>query len=102
MTTESSKNNTLLPTIVVVTYDFDETVNAYLFDSPEKASDFIKTDFENEKRIDIEENNHQIDDTQTYCNENGAVLATVYTNSFINGSNIGKTTWTIASVIDKR
>lgn len=82
--------------IVTVTYSFDAEVVALVFDSYEKASAYIKEDFENEKRIDIEENGYEIDEDSTYCCEDMAVLSTIYSNG------IDTTTWTIARVIDKR
>ena len=81
--------------IVTITYSFDAETVAVVFDSYEKACAFIKKDFENEKRIDIEENGYEIDDF-TYCEENMAVLSTIYRDG------VGTTTWTIARVIDKR
>lgn len=82
--------------IVTVAYSFDPEVVAIVFDDYKKACDYIKEDFENEKRIDTEENAWEIDEEETYCKENMAVLATVF-----NGE-IDITTWTVATVVDKR
>ena len=88
------KENELV--IVTVTYSFDAEVIAIVFDDYEKACKYIKDDFENEKRIDTEENGWKIDEEMTYCKENMAVLATIY-----NGTT-DTTTWTIARVFDER
>jgi hypothetical protein len=82
-------------TIVTVTYSFDSEVVAIVFSDYNEAVDYIRKDFENEKRIDTKEG-REIDEKLTYCEENNAVLATSYSDD------IGKTTWTIATVIDKR
>ena len=82
--------------IVTVTYSFDSEVAAIVFDNYEQARAYIKEDFENEKRIDVEENGYLIDEELTYCNDNMAMLATV-----INGRT-DTTIWTIATVYDKR
>ena len=83
-------------TIVTVTYSFDPEVVAIVFDDYKKACDYIKEDFENEKRIDMEENAWEIDEEETYCEEGKAVLATIF-----NGE-IDTTTWSVATVVDKR
>ena len=66
--------------IVTVSYSFDAEVVAIIFDDYKKASEYIKKDFENEKKIDEE---------STYCEENIAVLSTIY-----NGET-ETTTWTL-------
>ena len=48
--------------IVTVTYSFDSEVAAIVFDNYEQARAYIKEDFENEKRIDVEENGYLIDE----------------------------------------
>ena len=83
-------------TIVTVSYSFDAEVVALIFNSYEEACDYIKADFEEEKRIDIEESGYEIDEEMTYCEESMAVLATCYRNG------TETTTWTVARVIDKR
>ena len=82
--------------IVTVSYSFDAEVVAIIFDDYKKASEYIKEDFENEKKIDKEENGWEIDEESTYCEENMAVLSTIY-----NGET-ETTIWTIARVIDNR
>lgn len=82
--------------IVTVSYSFDAEVVVIIFDDYKKASEYIKEDFENEKKIDTEENGWEIDEESTYCEENMAVLSTIY-----NGEN-ETTIWTIARVIDNR
>ena len=74
--------------IVTVSYSFDAEVLAIIFDDYKKASEYIKEDFENEKKIDKEENGWEIDEESTYCEENIAVLSTIY-----NGET-ETTTWT--------
>ena len=75
--------------IVTVSYSFDAEVVAIIFDDYKKASEYIKEDFENEKKIDKEENGWEIDEESTYCEENIAVLSTIY-----NGET-ETTTWTL-------
>ena len=82
--------------IVTVSYSFDAEVVAIIFDDYKKASEYIKEDFENEKKIDTKENGWEIDEESTYCEENMAVLSTIY-----NGET-ETTIWTIARVIDNR
>ena len=82
--------------IVTVTFSFDDDIVAVAFDSYEKACDYIKKDFERELEIDRDDNEWEIDEEQTYCEENGAVLATVY-----NGTT-ETTTWQVARLIDER
>ena len=85
------------PVAVTVHYSFDADTAVILFETYEDASKYIKEDFEKEKKIDIEENGYTINEEQTYCNENMAVLATNYRDG------LGTTTWTIANVVeDKR
>ena len=81
--------------IVTVAYSFDAETVAIVFDSYEEACSYIKEDFENEKEIDISEG-YEHDEEFTYCDENMAVLSTKYRDG------IGTTTWTVATVIDKR
>ena len=55
---------------VVVRYSFDTDTPVWLFDSEEEALAFLKKDFENECRIDTEENGHVIgEDMETCINE---------------------------------
>lgn len=82
--------------VVTVSYSFDEEVVAFVFDDYKKASRYIKESFENEKKIDIEENGWEVNEESTYCEENIAVLSTIC------NVETETTTWTIASVIDKR
>lgn len=82
--------------IVTVSYSFDAEVVAIIFDDYKKASKYIKENFENEKKIDMEENGWEIDEESTCCEENMAVLSTI-----CNGET-ETTIWTIASVIDNR
>ena len=41
---------------VIFTYSFDSEIAVYLFETFEEAKEFLKTNFELEKKIDIEEN----------------------------------------------
>ncbi len=82
--------------IVTITYSFDSEVVAVVFDDYKKACDFIKEDFENEKRIDVEENEYDIDEELTFCEEGFATLTTNYNDD------VGTTTWRIAREIDRR
>lgn len=82
--------------IVTITYSFDTGVEAVVFDNYEKACEYIKKDFESEKKIDIDENGWEIDEELSYCKEDTAVLATIYNEK------TEITTWTIARVTDKR
>ena len=41
---------------VIFNYSFDDDVAVYLFENEEKAKEFLKGSYENELRIDIEEN----------------------------------------------
>ena len=88
------KKNELV--IVTINYSFDKEVNALVFDDYKKACEYIKENFENEKRIDTEENGWEIDEKLTCYEESMAVLTTIY-----NGTS-ETVTWTIANVIDKR
>ena len=90
------KNKNKEKIIVTISYSFDDEVVAIIFDNYKKACNFIKEDFENEKRIDTEENGYKIDEENTYCENSKAVLATCYNDE------IGITTWTIATVIKEK
>lgn len=91
-----AKGNDLV--IVAVTYSFDPEVVTFVFDDYKKACDFIEEDFEREKKIDLEENGWEIDEEVTKCEEGFAVLGTIYPSD----SETQTTTWTVATVIDKR
>ena len=78
------------PTVVIITYSFDNTVMAVVCKSYKDACDYIKTDFENEKRIDTEENGWKIAEELTHYDTDSAVLTTIY------NSGTGTTTWKIA------
>lgn len=82
--------------VVIITYNFSDEINAVVFDNYNDACEFIQNDFAKEKEIDIKENGYQIDEENTYCNEDEAVLSTIYTTG------TGTTKWQIANVIDKR
>ena len=84
-----------LSTVITVSYSFDAETVAIIFDSYKEACDYIKEDFEREKEIDIEDG-YEHDEEFTYCEEDMAVLSTVYRDG------VGTTTWTVATVIDKR
>ena len=51
---------------VIFTYSFDNDVAVYLFDTFEEAQEFLKGSYEEEMRIDIEENGW---DTNGYIEE---------------------------------
>lgn len=57
---EKAKVNQKKPELFPVTvhYSFDSEVPVYLFSSYEEATSFIKKDYEEERRIQIEENGH--------------------------------------------
>lgn len=78
---------------VVIHYDFDDTITVILCENYKEASQFIKEDFENEKKIDTEENVWEIDKELTVCDEDHAVLATIYPS----GTEPQCTYWTIAA-----
>ena len=82
--------------IVTISYSFDSEVVVVVFDDYKKACDFIKEDFENEKRIDVEESGYEIDEDETFYDEDMAQLTTIYSLE------TGVTTWQIAKVIDRR
>ena len=48
--------------IVTVSYSFDAEVVAIIFDDYKKASEDIKEDFDDEKKIDTKENGWEIDE----------------------------------------
>lgn len=56
---------------VIFTYSFDDEVAVYLFDTEEEAKKFLKDNFEEEIRIDTEENgwdcNWSIEDDGRYA-----------------------------------
>lgn len=54
---------------VVITYSFDVATPVLLFSSEDDAIKYIEKDFENEKRISVEENGYEIDEDETYFNK---------------------------------
>ena len=88
------KTNELI--IVVVNYSFDEEKVAIVFDDYKKATEFIRNDFANEKRIAKEENDWEINENSTFCEKDIAKLTTSFNSSS------GSITWTIANVFDER
>lgn len=55
--------------IVVVSYSFDPEKPLFIFDTEEDALDHIEKDFENEKRIEIEESGRILgEDLKCYFN----------------------------------
>lgn len=79
--------------IVVVINSALETF-AYIFDDLEKASNFIREDFEYEK-ANIEEG-EEINEKSSYCVADFAILTTIY-----NGEE-NTLVWSIALETDKR
>ena len=82
--------------VVTITYSFDQEVVALVFDDYEKACNWIKEDWENEKRIDIEENGWEIDEEFSFCVKGFAALTTRYNDD------VGTTSWRIAREFDMR
>ena len=85
-----------LPYFVVITYSFDPEVVAIIFDTYEKACEFIRNDFASERKIDEIENKWEIDENVTKCEEGYAVLGTIYPS----GSKTETTTWRIARIAE--
>lgn len=83
------------PVVVTITYSFDSTIIAVLFDDYQSACDFIRNDFEREKKVDLE-NRWKINEELTHCEEDMAVLANIFPDR------TDVTTWQIADVVDKR
>ena len=83
---------------VVVTYSFDPETLSFVFNDYNKACDFIKEDFEREKRIDLEENEWELDESVTKCEEGHAVLGTIAPSDLQTQT----ITWTIATTFDER
>ena len=84
------------PFAVTIHYSFDADTAVILFDNEDDAIAYIKEDFEKEKKNDLELG-YTLDEEQTYCKDEMAVLATNYLQG------LGTTTWTIANVVeDKR
>lgn len=81
---------------VVITFSFDADVNIQLFKEYEDAIEYLRKDFENEKRIAIEENEWEINEDLTGIQEDGsyAILAENFTDG------IDKTEWHITSNIN--
>jgi len=46
---------------VIFTYNFDDDAQVFLFDDRDKAIDFLKESFEDERRIEEEENDWDIE-----------------------------------------
>lgn len=84
-------------TAVVITYSFDPEVVVVICKDYEAACAYINKDFENEKRIDVEENGWNIDEETTKQEEGYACLGTVYPS----GTEPQKTEWRIATKYDK-
>ena len=82
--------------IVTVAYSYDAEVVALVFDDYEKACDYIREDFEEVKRLNVEVDGNEINEEETYCKEDIAVLSTSYKGE------TDTITWTIARAIDKR
>ncbi len=92
---ESVKRSTMFP--VTVHYSFDSEVPVYLFSSYEEATSFIKKDYEEERRIQIEENGHVEDcDFRSNISEDLS-----YAQMFINpktGEEPDVIEWTIGTI----
>lgn len=68
---------------VIVRYSFDTDTPVWLFDSEEEALNFLKKDFENECRIDTEEDGHVIGkDMETYIDENKGYAKITHTTDY--------------------
>lgn len=76
---------------VIFTYSFDSEVVVYLFDTLDEAKKFLKESFEEEVRIDTEENGW---DCTSYIDEDGC-YARIF-NQF--SDRIDKTTFRIGNV----
>ena len=62
--------------IVTTTYSFDPQVIARIFDDEATASEFIRRDYLNERKISETENSdyEEIIDSECYCEEYGAKM----------------------------
>lgn len=76
---------------VITTYSFDPEVRVVTAPNLAQAQQFMLRDFNNEKRIDVEENGFEISD-KTWFSTMAASLATVYP------SDIGYTQWNIVKI----
>lgn len=47
---------------VIFSYSFDDDVAVYLFDDEEKAKDFLRSNYQEEIRIERDENGFDVDD----------------------------------------
>lgn len=75
------------PTIVLVSYSFDDTTEAYAFDSMIDAMYYIHDDYHNEYKYDKESNKNVLEN-DSYCKSNSACLT--YKD---NNGEIVKTYW---------
>lgn len=75
------------PTIVLVSYSFDDTTEAYAFDSMIDAMYYIHDDYHNEYKYDKESNKNVLEN-DSYCKSNSACLS--YKD---NNGEIVKTYW---------
>ena len=81
---------------VVVRYSFDTDTPVWLFDSEEEALAFLKKDFENECRIDTEENGRVIgEDMETCINEDEGYAKITH---IIDGDHNDVTEWFIGRI----
>ena len=81
--------------IVVVSYSFDGERPLWIFDTEQEAIECIRKQFEEEKRIDIEENEHVLgEDYRCYIEEDGS-----YARIEIDFENsVDVTEWTIGDI----
>ncbi len=79
---------------IVVCINSNLDTFAYIFNDLDKASDFIREDFEYEK-ASIEEN-ETVNEESSYCKNDFAILTTIY-----NGEE-STLVWSIALETDKR
>lgn len=84
-------------TAVVIAYSFDPEVAVVLCRDYREACRYIRRDFDNERRIDVEENGWEIDETVTKCEDGFAVLGTIYPSQ----SETQTVTWQIATLYDR-
>lgn len=78
---------------VIIRYSFDPETSVVICENYESAQKFIKESFKNEMKIDKEENGWEIDENLTVCDDNHAVLATIYPSN----TEPECTYWTIAN-----
>ncbi len=79
--------------VLTVRYSYCDSVRVELFESFEDAKEFFRADFDEEVRIDTEENGHVFgEDYEAYFDEDGL---TAYANIGPEGACYNSTVWTL-------